>query len=84
MVIFTDRARYGCTLTASAFDGTTNIMKALIDAKADVNKRGGDYGTPLQAAAYALYVPILNLSLILLDCLELPKMCSFYSIMELC
>lgn len=84
MVIFTDRARYGCTLTASAFDGTTNIMKSLIEAKADVNKRGGDYGTPLQAAAYALHLSISNFSLILLDCLVMPKMCNFYSIMELC
>ncbi|KAF1948343.1 hypothetical protein CC80DRAFT_431758, partial [Byssothecium circinans] len=36
---------------ASAYDGTTAIMQALIDADADVNKRGGEYGTPLQAAA---------------------------------
>ncbi|KAH8727742.1 ankyrin repeat-containing domain protein [Phaeosphaeriaceae sp. PMI808] len=43
---------YGFALAASAYDGTTDIMKALIEKGADVNKRGGDYGTALQAAAY--------------------------------
>ncbi|KAL5117034.1 hypothetical protein ACEQ8H_005121 [Pleosporales sp. CAS-2024a] len=33
---------YGCALTASAYDGTTKILKALLGKNADVNKRGGE------------------------------------------
>lgn len=43
---------YGCALSASAYDGTTEIMKLLVENGADVNKRGGEYGNPLQAAAW--------------------------------
>lgn len=43
---------YGCALSASAYDGTTEIMKMLIEKGADVNKTGGEYGNPLQAAAW--------------------------------
>ncbi|ORY18175.1 hypothetical protein BCR34DRAFT_450467, partial [Clohesyomyces aquaticus] len=43
---------YGTALTASAFDGTTGIMQALLEKGADVNKQGGTYGTALQAAAF--------------------------------
>ncbi|KAH4059332.1 hypothetical protein HBI25_106250 [Parastagonospora nodorum] len=39
---------YGFALAASAYDGTTEILKVLIANNADVNKRGGEYGTALQ------------------------------------
>ncbi|CAN9440295.1 unnamed protein product [Alternaria alternata] len=48
----TERPTYGFALAASAYDGTTEIMKALLAKGANVNKRGGDYGTCLQAAAW--------------------------------
>ena len=32
-------------------DGTTGIMRALIESGADVNKRGGEYGTALQVGS---------------------------------
>ncbi|KAF2646521.1 hypothetical protein P280DRAFT_525356, partial [Massarina eburnea CBS 473.64] len=48
----TDGRRYGCALSASAYDGTEDILESLIKAGGDVNKQGDDYGTSLEAAAW--------------------------------
>lgn len=50
--ILTKICSYGCALTAACYDGTEEIVKALLSKGADPNKQGGDYGNPLQAAAW--------------------------------
>ncbi|EYE94533.1 uncharacterized protein EURHEDRAFT_428084, partial [Aspergillus ruber CBS 135680] len=45
---------YGNALQASAYDGTTEILKMLLDRRADPNRAypESSYGTALQAACY--------------------------------
>lgn len=52
--------RFGNALQASAFDGTADITKLLIEAGADVNKRGEGYGYAIQAAAVSGSTDVMN------------------------
>ena len=55
--------RHGSALQAAACRGNEQIVKMLLDKKADVNAKGGDYGNALQAASYWGHCGIIRMLL---------------------